>query len=70
MDEMIRKDCAAAVSEAVVKNANVNITLEDWPCAVAVLGICATVAFLAWLDSSNQIEKVQRAPVKVVKASA
>ena len=28
MDEMIWKDCAAAVSETV-KNANENITLED-----------------------------------------
>lgn len=69
MDEMIRKDCVTAVSEAV-KNANVNITLEAWPCTVAVLGVCATVAFIAWLNSPEQCEKVQQVPVKVVKDAA
>ncbi len=69
MDEMIRKDCVTAVSEAV-KHANVNITLEAWPCTVAVLGVCATVAFIAWLNSPEEHEKVQPVPAKVVKDAA
>ena len=69
MNEMIKKDCTTAVTEAV-KNANVNITLEDWPCAVAVLGICETLAFVEWLQISLQEKTAQKVPVKVVKDAA
>ncbi len=52
------------------KLSNVNITLEAWPCTVAVLGVCATVAFIAWLNSPEEHEKVQPVPAKVVKDAA
>jgi len=69
MNEMIKRDCTTAVTEAV-KNANVNINLENWPCAVAVLGVCATVAFVEWLQVSLQEKTMQKVPVKVVKDAA
>ena len=69
MNEMIKKDCTTAVTEAV-KNANVNITLEDWTCAVTVLGICATLAFVEWLQISLQQKSAQKVPVKDDKDAA
>lgn len=69
MDEMIKENCATAIIEAV-KNANVDISLKDWPCAVAVLGVCATVAFMEWLQVGLQEKTTQKLPVKVVKDAA
>ena len=49
MNDLVRKEETNIWSEAV-KTADIKITLEQWPCAVAVLGICATYAFVYWIN--------------------
>lgn len=52
MDEVIERDSAENISDAI-RDVNVNISLEGWPCAVAVVGVCATVVFTGWLKFKN-----------------
>lgn len=49
MNDLIKREGTTCVTE-VIKNADIKITLEQWPCAVAVLGICATYAFVSWVN--------------------
>ena len=44
----MRNECCNVVTEAV-KSADIKITLEQWPCAVAIASVCITCAFVAWL---------------------
>lgn len=37
------------VSE-VCKNADISVSLEGWPCAVAVLGICTMFVIVNWIN--------------------
>ena len=69
MSEIIKKDCITTVSD-VVRNSNVNIRLEEWPCAVAILGVCATIAFVEWLKISHSEELADMMPMNVVKDAA
>lgn len=29
---------------------DVSVRLEQWPCAVAIIGVCAAYVFLAWIN--------------------
>lgn len=49
MNEIMRNECCQVASEAV-RSADIKITLEQWPCAVAILGVCMTYAFVVWLN--------------------
>ena len=49
MNNIIKNEGTNLVNEAV-KNADIKITLEQWPCAVAVLGLCVTYAFVSWIN--------------------
>lgn len=49
MSDIIKKEGANLLSETV-KTADIQITLEQWPCAVAVLGVCVTYAFVSWIN--------------------
>lgn len=49
MNDMLKREGAAYAAETA-KNADIKITLEQWPCAIAVLGICATYAFVSWVN--------------------
>ena len=60
MNDMIKREGTICVSEAV-KNADIKITLEQWPCAVAILGICATYAFVSWVNRRIDEQKSEAA---------
>lgn len=49
MNNIIKTEGSNYLSE-VIKSADIKITIEQWPCAVAVLGICATYAFVSWVN--------------------
>lgn len=49
MNDIVKDQGMNYVSEAV-KSADIKICLEQWPCAVTVLGLCATYAFVSWLN--------------------
>lgn len=49
MNDMIKREGAEYIADAI-KTADIKISLEQWPCAVAVLGVCATCAFVAWIN--------------------
>lgn len=48
MNEIIKNQCANLVKDATK---SFQIKLEQWPCTMAVLGICATWAFVSWINS-------------------
>lgn len=56
MNDMIKGEDSNIMRE-VIKSANIKITLEQWPCAVAILGIGATYAFVTWLENKSQEDK-------------
>lgn len=60
MNDMIKREGTTCVAETV-KNADIKITLEQWPCAVAVLGICATYAFVSWVNRPMEEQKSEAA---------
>ena len=49
MNDLIKRERTTCVTEAS-KIADIKTTLEQWPCAVAVLGICATYALVSWAN--------------------
>lgn len=57
MNEVMRNECCNAVTNAI-ESADIKITLEPWPCAVAILGVCATYAFVSWLKLSSGVKEV------------
>lgn len=60
MNDLIKREGTTCVTEAI-KNAYIKITLEQWPCAVAVLGICATYAFVSWVNRPVEEQKSEAA---------
>ena len=60
MNDLIKRVGSMCVAEAI-KNADIKITLEQWPCAVAVLGICATYAFVSWVNRPVEEQKSEAA---------
>ena len=49
MNDIVKNEETNFMAEAV-KVADIKITLEQWPCAVAVLGVCVTYAFVSWIN--------------------
>ena len=49
MNNIIKTEGTACLSN-IINSADIKITLEQWPCTVAVLGICATYAFITWAN--------------------
>lgn len=49
MNNIVKKEGINLLPE-VLKSADTKFTLEQWPCTVAILGICATYAFVSWLN--------------------
>ena len=49
MNEVMRNEGSGIITE-VIKSADIKITLEQWPCTVAILGVCVTCAFIAWVN--------------------
>ena len=43
-----------SIAAEVLKNADVKIRLEQWPCAVALLGVSAAWAFVNWVNSQAE----------------
>ena len=60
MNDLIKRESATCVTEAL-KNADIKITLEQQPCAVTVLGICATYAFVSWVNKTMEEQKNEAA---------
>lgn len=48
----LMKENSRDITQDIVKSDNIKITLEQWPCTVAILGICATYAFVSWINQS------------------
>lgn len=53
MKEVVKEEGNNIITE-LVKSADVKITLEQWPCTVAILGICMTCSFIAWINASQR----------------
>lgn len=52
MNNSINEKGMDYISEAI-KSIDIKITLEQWPCAVAILGGCATYAFVSWINKTS-----------------
>lgn len=51
MNDVMKSEAITFWSDAA-KSADIKITLEQWPCTIAVLGVCATYAFVSWINKS------------------
>ncbi len=56
MNDVLRNECCNVAAKAV-ESADIKITLEPWPCVVAVLGICATYAYVSWLNHPSRVKE-------------
>ena len=64
MNEIIKKECMEVLAGGV-KNADIKISLEGWPCTVASLGVCATIVALAIINSDSHQGKATENDSKV-----
>lgn len=66
MNEMIKRDCVTDV----IKNTDVKISLEGWPCTVATIGICVTVAIVEWLKYNQPVRKIEKETINLERNAA
>jgi hypothetical protein len=50
MNDIMKQNCFDLGGEAL-GNADIKLSLEGWPCTLAILGVCATTGFVAWVKS-------------------
>lgn len=51
MNNIITHEEIRCIAEAL-KGVDIKIRLEQWPCTVAILGVCATLVAMAWINNS------------------